>query len=507
MDRLEAWRLRQASSICPDQQITAFHLVALTEEKFRVIGLSGFLTKLSPLGAHAYIREDLFALEWALRSLRLPAQEFTQIERLRDSWTESIADRATILLTQLSSYCQVRDLVICTKRGGYLLDTLSENEFRFTDNPEWLGTSDAKSRLISEEASAERNATVTGNLETFTLEQTTLYEDFPHYIKGQLYSASDFWAVWDYLWKMCANKIVEDFDIRSYGDYVATSETRELGIIITRKKLTDAIAETTHINMSTVSTFLRWMTLNTQTPSKFTIFHCPLVEVNEKFVVIPPHALIMAHVPTVFLRHLAHNDKHLYDACSRAVEKEWLRRLQNHLQTSDRPIRIGVKLHTPDGDTEMDLVEYDKAQSLLSVAQAKLTIRSDSAAEVDHRNEMLRKGIEQLKRDRRLLEGARSNLTYLLSKLGEETPPALTIRYFLLPTKTVPSDYVDVPSWVAVLPVEFCLRPQCTRRSLVDVYAEYKERWDSLTHAVDSSRCEEELEIAGFRILYPAFKV
>lgn len=469
--------------------------------------MSGSRMRLSELGSHVSHREDLFALEWALRSLRLPDQEPMQIERLRNSWTKGTAERATNLLVKLSGYHHVRDLVVCTKRGGYLLDTPSENVFRFVDNPNWPGASDAKSLLISEPVSSERNVTRPKIPEAFTLEQTALYEDFPHDIEGSSYSSSDFWSIWSQLWKMCRDKILEDRKIQSYGSYPATSETKELGILITKRKLADAIAETTRISRSTVSMLLRWMMLNEHTPSKFAIFHCPLVEINEKFLAIPPCAPMMAHVPTIFLRHLTHNDKHLYDACSGALEKQWLRRLQNHIETSDRTVRINVKLQTPEGDTELDLVEYDKARSLLSIAQAKLTIRSDSVADVDHKNEMLKKGIKQLERDRRLFEGGGPNLTRLLAKLGEETKAAVATRYFLLPTKTAPSDYVDVPDWVAVLPVEFCLRPQCMGRSLDDICEEYEERWNSLDCAVGSSKCEEELEIGGVKIVYPAFKV
>lgn len=465
------------------------------------------MDKRSALGTHVSHREDLFALEWALRSLKLPDEDFIQIEQLRNSWTKGTADRAMSLLRKMSGYYHVRDLVVTTKRGGYVLSTPAENEFHFADDPNWLGFSDTKSRLISEQVSADRNVIVGGDPEAFTLEQTTLYEDFPHDIKGESYSASGFWSVWSCLWRMCLNKIREDCEIRRFGDYAATSETKTLGILITKRKLTDIITDTTGLGKPTVSMFLAWMTLNPQTPSKFTLFHCPLVEINTKFVMIPSHAPLMAHVPTVFLRHVAHNDKYLYDACSGAMEKGWLRRLQNHIETTNRTIRVNIKLDTSEGAQELDLVEYDKAQSLLSIAQAKLTIRSDTVAEVAHKNEMLKKGIEQLKRDRRLLEGGGLNTACLLAKLGEEAKVTPAIRYFLLPTKTVPSDYVDIPSWITVLPIEFCLRPQCRGQSLAEIHEEYQARWNALDCDVTSSKCENELEIAGFKIVYPAFKV
>ena len=507
MDTLEAWRFREASCVCPKPQITAFHLVTLTEEKFRVRHLSGSLTRRSPLAAHICHRDDLFALEWALRSLKLPDGEFMQIERLRTSWTKGTAQRATNLLAKLSGYYHVRDLVICTKRGGYLLDTPSENVFHFADNPDWPGVSDVKSRLMSERVSAERNVSTPASPQALTLEQTTLHGDFPHGIDGTSYSSSDFWSIWSHLWRMCVDEILEDCEIRSYGDHVATRETRELGLIITKKKLTDAIAKATAITRPTVSMLLHWIMFNSQTPGKFTLFHCPLVEINEKFVMIPPHAFVMAHVPTVFLRHLAHNDKKLYDACSGALEKQGLGRLKSHIETDDRTVRIGVKLQTTEGETEIDLVEYEKSQSVLSIAQAKLTIRSDSVAEVDHKNEVLAEGIGQLKRDRDLLSRNQAHLTSLLAKIGEQSEAPVTTRYFLLPTKSAPSDFVHIPSWIAVLPIEFCLRPQCKGRSLLDIHAEYNKLWNSLDQAVSASKCEEEFEIGGFKIVYPAFSV
>jgi hypothetical protein len=277
--------------------------------------------------------------------------------------------------------------------------------------------------------------------------------------------------------------------------------------LITKRKLISDVAKATGVMRRTVSTFLEWMVLNCRTPRKFTLFHCPFVELNEKFVLVPPHAVLMAHAPTIFLRQLTHNDKPLYDACSRSLEKGWLKRLKEHIASPDRIIRTGLKLRVGSVEVEFDFVEYDKSRSTLSVGEAKFTIRPDSPAEVDHVNEVLAEGIEQLKRQKKILSDSRDNLEALLALLGLGTNLSVDIAYFLLPVRFTGSDFLNLPSWIMALPVEFCLRPQCKGRSLQAIWADYKQIWDSLGEKAESAKVKRELEIAGVKIIYPVFEV
>jgi len=508
MRKIEEWRIKQVSCICRSHQITAFHLAALTEEKFRVYGMAGFFSGVSGFKTHVQMRNDIFALEWALRGLTLPERAFMLIEKLRESWNKTIADKTQKALELIADYYHLRDLVICAKRGGYTVETPAEKVFHFKDSPNWRGTDDIKSRLIAQIVSADRT-TFTSNtdLDTFTLDRTSGHEDFPHDVKSPSYSSSDFWALWEHIWQISRDALIQSAKIRNYGTYAATSKTQDLCILTTKKKLTDGIVQAKRVSKATVSRFLPWMTFNSQTPRKFSLFHCPLLELNEKFVLIALHVFLMVHVPTIFLRQLAHHDKKVYDACSSTLEKQSLKRLKDHIEGDNRIIQIGVKLPTPKGQMELDVVEYDKSCLTLSIAQAKLTIRPDTVSEVDHTNDVLAAGIEQLRQNKMFFDEREANLGELFIKLGIDIADSLTVKYFLMPTRFAGSDFLDVPSWIATLPIEFCLRPQCRGHSLSSIWGDYKRLWDSLDCTVESSHAEREFEIAGFRIVYPGFSV
>jgi hypothetical protein len=155
---------------------------------------------------------------------------------------------------------------------------------------------------------------------------------------------------------------------------------------------------------------------------------------------------------------------------------------------------------------ELDIVEYDRPRSTLSIGEAKFSIRPDSASEVDHENDVLAEGIEQLKRNRGLLLGRGDALDSLLAHVGAVSGQHVEVMYFLLPTRFTGSDFLDIPAWIMALPIEFCLRPQCKGRALRSIWADYRELWESLDEEVKSARFEEEFEIGGFKVVYPAFK-
>ncbi|MEN6424838.1 MAG: hypothetical protein ABFE13_05720 [Phycisphaerales bacterium] len=506
MERLEKWRIRQVTGISHSPQVAAFHLAALTEEKFRVSAIHGLFLSQARLAAHEQARDDIFALEWALRGLVLPIRKQTSIENLRASWQKSVQDKAMEVLKNLVPYSSVRDLVICAKRGGYVVDTPEQSAFHFKDPSTWLGVNDIKSRLVAERISTDRNSqNESMTPETFSLDETSMYEDFPHNVKGPFYSGSDFWYLWTYIFQLCSKRIREDCRTHNYGAFAATSETRGLCILITKRKLIGGIVKTSRVEERTASLFVGWLTFNSNTPRKFSLFHCPLIEVNEKFVLIVPHVVLLAFPPTTFLRLLAHHDKRTYDTCCSRTEKQSLRHLKEHIEATDRIVRTGVKFRASDGEVELDIVEYNRSSSTLSVGQAKFTIRPDSWPEVDHENEVLQGAIEQLKRDRSVLCEKLTNIQKLLDEIGVQDSCALQIDYFLLPTRFTGSDFLEIPDWVKVLPIEFCLRSECKGRPLRSIWADYRRLWDSLDETVKSSRIEQEIEIAGMTIRYPGF--
>ena len=91
MKFLENWRIKEVTSIASSHQLIAFYLSVLTEEKFRCYALTGFLATQSSFTGHIHIREDVFALEWALRSLSLPDPDFIFINKLRRKYKDEIA--------------------------------------------------------------------------------------------------------------------------------------------------------------------------------------------------------------------------------------------------------------------------------------------------------------------------------------------------------------------------------------------------------------------------------
>ena len=508
MGVLENWRINEVTSIASSHQLIAFYLSVLTEEKFRCYALTGFIATQSSLTGHIHIREDVFALEWALRSLNLPDPEFILIDELRGKYKDDIASKANQILADLLKYYQVRDLAICANRGGYLVDAPQHDTLIFKDDPNWDGTSDMKSRLIGDKISAERNKlNNVVSLTDLTLNKTSAYDDFPHNIQSPTYAASDFWALWDRLFEICKNRIMEDCSIRNYGTYAATSKTNELCILVTKKKLVDDIFNDTGIERSTISTFLEWLSFNSKTPRKFTLFHCPLVEVNEKFFLILPHVITMSHVPTIFLRLLAHHDKQLYDAYSTDMEKTTLQRLKNHLRNPECKVMTNVKVDTSSGRMELDIVEYDKNEAVLSVGQAKLTIRADSVAEVDYSNSILSKGLDQLKKNKASFESDHDAIPAVCSKLGIDRKDISHIRYYLLPTRFTGSDYLSIPDWVMCLPIEFCLQPKFQGKSLAFIVDSYCTLWNSIDEENMFSKHECTFEIGGFKITYPGFKM
>lgn len=507
MGYLENWRINEVTSIASSQQLIAFYLSVLTEEKFRCYALTGFIINQSSLTGHIHIREDVFALEWALRSLNLPDPEFILIDKLRKKYKEHLASKTIKKLEKLKKYTKVRDLVICANRGGYLVEAPENNSLLFKDAPNWTGTLDMKSRLIGDRISVERNNICSAESpEEITLEKTSVYDDFPHNIQSSTYTSSDFWSLWSWLWKMCKEHIMEDISIRNYGSYTATSKTNELGILITKKRLVNDIYRAVEIDQSTIHKFIEWLSFNSKTPRKFSLFHCPLIEINDKFFLILPNVIMLSHVPTIFLRLLAHHDKQLYDSYAKDIEKETLQRLKQHLDNNECRIMINVKVDTSNGPMELDFIEYNN-KATISIGQAKLTIRADTVAEVDHTNDVISKGLAQLKQNKASFESDQEVIMAVCSKLCIEWKHTLNIKYYLLPTRFTGSDYLSIPDWVMCLPLEFCFQSKFKGKSFGFIAEEYSKLWDSIDEEKIYSKSEYTFEIGGIKITYPGFQM
>jgi hypothetical protein len=508
MHKVESWRISMIKSIHEDHQVTAFHIGALTEETFRVYAMSGYVHSQTSMRAHVQLREKLFSAEWALRAIQLPVFQHTEIKKLRNSWNDKTAELCVKALNKLENYSNIRDLVICTKRDGYIVESVDEHTYIFKNTPDWIGTNDFKSEFISDKISMERNKdNPLEFLKSKSLKATSLYKDFPHDIVTKTYSSNDFWRFWECLFKFCIEVIKDCLKVHNYGSYAATSHTKELTILITKKKLIDRLISETDLSITSINTFLKWLTFNSQTPKKFILFHCPLIEINDKFLMILPHSVIMTHIPTAFFRLFAHHNKTAFSSASSDIEKRTLNRLKTHLQGQGHIIKTNVKLEASIAKAEFDFVEYNESESTLCIGQAKLTIRADSVAEVDHTNKVLKEGIDQLAQNKVLCDNT-SNLKMLFMKMGITPTKNVVIEYFLLPTNFTGSDFLQIPDWIKVMPVEFCLLPRFKECSIGSVWDEYKKLWDSLDEKVSSSHSSQvKFEIAGLTIFYPGLKI
>lgn len=335
MSKAEDWRLNEAKTISESCQIVAFHLSCLTEEKFRMYKLTGFDFK--GLQIHQRMREDIFALEWGIRSLQnLPDIKNTTATALRKKWSDKIIRKCQEYLKSLSNYSKLRDLTVCAKRGGYEVSNPEPEVIIFKDVPEWLGKNDHKCHLISDKIEKDRTMNIDQfNLKGFSLDKTYAFQDFPHNLRSSMFHSSAFWSILSFLHKLCIDKIIADSRTFKPGSRVRTSHTKNLTIIRTKKGLSADIANNTGLEKNVVNTILRWLLFNSETLRKFSLFHCPLIDINQRLVLIIPHSVIIGFPPTSFLRLLAHYDKRSFDSASSRMEKERLNQIIDHIGSED----------------------------------------------------------------------------------------------------------------------------------------------------------------------------
>jgi hypothetical protein len=337
------------------------------------------------------------------------------------------------------------------------------------------------------------------------LERTSLYDDFPLGVDATSFSSDNFWHIWTYIWECAKSSIARSKKLHKHKDAVRTGHTRELTILREKQSFEREISYATRIDRSSVRKVLEWLSFNMRTPRKFTLFHCPLIEINRRLVLIVPSSVIMARVSTTFLRLLAHHDKNSLDAASTRLEKRKLNQIKEHMEADGCVIRTNVEIEYNRKKGELDLIEYDHETNTPNIAQAKFMIPPDSVSEVDSANKILLEGVKQLQENRELLD--RKNLTDLIGTLGLPCDARVKVNYFLLPISFTGSDFLNLPNWIKVMPADFCLRPNAKSSSLGMLWNEYKELWDSLDEEVKLAKMEQDFELAGFRVVSPGFAV
>lgn len=461
--------------------------------------------------AHSSMRNDIFTLEWALRSVsNIPDRKNTSQSVIRSKWNDDTARKCFEALTGLANYPSIRDLVITTKRVGYTISCPQSNILEFRDVPNWMGYDDQKSRIMSQYIQYERLQNnlqnINSDLNKFSIAHTFAHEDYPFGINGRDFTSDDFWGIWDCLVKLCVKSIEINSKIHTTGGKAHTSHTKNLLILRTKKGIINEICNHTNITKKIVSKVIDWLSFNSETPKKLTLFHCPIIDFNNNLFLILPHAVLLSYPPTSYSRLLAHHEKKTFDSYSLAIEKKKLNQIENNISSNQKVIKTRVMLGTESNRTEIDLVEYDKKNRIICIVQAKFFIAPDSVAEVDNANRQIQKAVEQLEKNKKNIES--SSCDSLFTQLfNVSSIKDIQFEYFLLSSNFSGSDFLSIPLWIKTMLSEFCLISKFHKKPLIEIWHDFKKTWDSLDEEAKKARIENiELNMAGYKIIAPGFK-
>lgn len=491
-NKIEKWRESAVEIHNIPSQYLAFKLSILAEEKIRVFALTSGIE-------HEDIRQTVFSLEWSLRSIQnLPSKTVTREIKIRNKYEDLYGSELINILKNFNLFCTLRDLIITTRKGGYTIEKTSDNSYKFIDIPNWIGYEDKKARYFSQYVDDHISNTVRISE---NIDNSPLKRDFPSDIECGTFSSNDFWDVYAYLWKICYTSRKINYKINKYG---VTTKTNKLTILRNIDSLIRDISKEKKISNKKVRDVLNWLFFDKETNYKFTLFHCPLIKLNNNIVLISPISILNTHVPTIFMRLLAHRNKKALDSVSSQLEQLKINELISHMNTNTNLVKGSVKTKIKKKEVEIDLVEFDEAQSTLSLVQAKFFIRPDTVAEVYSSNETIEKAVKQLHRNKKLVENS-SLLKQICDLIGISKEKVKTINYILLPTNFVGSDYVIIDKWIQIVPMEFYLLPENKGKSIQQVSSRFRDIIVQIPDALVS--VEESIEFAGMDISFPNLSV
>ena len=285
---------------------------------------------------------------------------------------------------------------------------------------------------------------------------------------------------------------------------VRTTQTYMLPILKEKNSLITEIFRNTGMEREKVKKILSWITFNSNTPRKFTLFHCPIIDLNRSLFLVLPSTVMNSHPPTTFLRLLAHYDKKAFDSASTSMEKIHLEKIINHISGEKRILDSGMKFRVGKRETELDLVEFNPDQASLNIAQAKFFIRPDSISEVYSVNDTILKASEQIKKNKKDIENS-DLLAKICSRLKIKQEKVLNVDYFIVPTSFTGSDFLEINEGIKILPEEFCLMECHKDKSLNQIWKEYQKKWNSLDDDKNIESQKFTFELAGMRITAPGF--
>ena len=507
MSKAEEWRESLFDKFSVNEQILAFYLYCLTEEKIR---LSSLLRPNDQIDfKHARIREEIFSLEWALRSLNLPDSSNMTDDELRNEWNPNYMKELMDILKDIYNFYYLRDLIITTKNDGYELRIINDSTFEFADTPEWKGFGDYKSLIINNMVDNESvDNYIKININQYEMIVPLLEKVFPFDINTGDFTSNEFLEAWNYLVKLSATNIQNNYR-NTLGNTLAykTTSTQRLALLKTKGRLITEIASHTDIKEDKVTRILSWITFNSQTPKKLSLFHCPLIEINENLFLVSTTPLIRSCVPTIFLRLFAHYNKKAYDSVSSKVEKEKLSEVMHHIGENDRNLIIGLKYKEIKKESEIDLVEYCAKSLTLSIVQSKFFISPDSVIEVAHANREIEKAFKQLKRNKENIEEG-SLLDMICRRINIKTSDVQNINYYVIPTGFSGSDFLRIPDWIRIIPSNYCLSKKNKGKSLDKIWSEFHSLWKSLDEEICNGIVERfSFTVADMKIYAPGFEV
>ena len=428
----------------------------------------------------------------------LPSNTVTREIKIRNQYHDYDAGELIPILKKFNLYCALRDLIITSKKGGYIIEKTSDNSYNFIDVPNWIGNEDRKARYFSQY--------VDNHISTYVqrhegIESSPLERDFPKEIDCGKFNSNDFWNVYVYLWEISYEYKKTHYKKNAHG---VTTNTEKLTIIRNISSLNREISKAKKIPYEVVSHVTDWLIFDKETNYKFSLFHCPLVKINNNLVLLSPISILTTHVPTTFLRLLAHKNKKALDSFSSQLEKEKIGELISHMQSNATTVKPGLKTKVNKKVVEIDIVEFNKENHSLSLVQAKFFIRPDTVIEVYGANETIEKAVKQLQRNKDLVENT-NLLKQICDLMGISTQEIKTINYILLPTNFVGSDYVTIDKWINIIPMEFYLLPENKGKSISDVASSFK---NIVATIPDMQACTEvSFDFAGMSITCPTLSM
>lgn len=393
------------------------------------------------------IRYYLFAIQFALYSLatiRFPIRSRTGVDDCEPD--DALARRAESVLQQLIYYVTARDCFITYMWGGYGLESVGTNRLVFVDTENWIGADDRAH--VSLDTIAKIDAIASGRDNEFNL---------PHALSINGLGASAFARAWQVL----KGKLSHCW---------ACGLPLEIG----RTALEVILSNEAHLSASEIEAFIRLTVFDiTGRQKRLTLFHCPLIPLDDSTFMILPPALFAANLNTVILRLgvLRSRDP---DSFAKAYVAHLLDKLAAHFRQPDVEPRLNVSYNDAVDSGDIDLVIYESSTNRLLLAQVKAFVQPDSVEEVVRTNEQLVDGFAQAERVRQwYLRDPEAAIRTLIP--GRPISGCPCVCHALIGNGSVGSDPIRAGKDIATADIRFLLTSSFRGTSCIDAILAYEQ--------------------------------